>query len=82
MKTARTSLFCVVALSLLGMNTVRLRGQTGTTGAMEEHAHAPAPLSTSLTLTIDGKATTLSVAELQVMPQTTVKVHKRAYKDG
>jgi hypothetical protein len=80
MKTARTSLFCVVALSLLRMNTVSLRAQAGATGAMEEHAHAPAAPSTSLTLTIDGKATTLSVAELQAMPQTTVMVHNEHKK--
>jgi hypothetical protein len=77
MKTACTSLLCVVALSLLGINTVSLRAQAG---AMEEHAHAPAAPSTSLTLTIDGKATTLSVAELQAMPQTTVMVHNEHTK--
>jgi len=77
MKTARTSLFCAIALSLLGINTVSLRAQAG---AMEEHAHAPAAPSTSLTLTIDGKATTLSVAELQAMPQTTVMVHNEHTK--
>ncbi len=40
----------------------------------------PAPASTSLTLTIDGKATTLSVAELQAMPQKTVSVHNEHTK--
>ena len=80
MKTAFASLTCVIALSLLGMSTVSLRAQSGTKGAMEEHAHAPAPISTSLTLTIDGKATTLSVAELQAMPQTTVTVHNEHTK--
>jgi hypothetical protein len=43
-----------------------------------EHAHA-AP-SSDLTLTVDGKATTLSVAELQAMPQTTVTVHNEHTK--
>jgi Uncharacterized protein conserved in bacteria len=38
-------------------------------------AHAKAARSTSLTLVIDGKTTTLSVAELQTMPQKTVTVH-------
>lgn len=43
--------------------------------AMTEHAHAKAALSTSLTLTIDGKATTLTPTELQAMPQKTITVH-------
>jgi hypothetical protein len=43
-----------------------------------EHAHA-AP-SSNLTLTVDGKATTLSVAELQAMPQTTITVHNEHTK--
>jgi hypothetical protein len=47
---------------------------------MEEHAHTPAPPSTNLVLTIDGKATTLSVAELQAMPQKTVAVHNEHTK--
>jgi hypothetical protein len=42
---------------------------------MPEHTHATAALSTSLTLAIEGKATTLSVADLQAMPQKTVTVH-------
>lgn len=40
-----------------------------------EMAKPAAALSTSLTLTLDGKATTFSVAELKAMPQKTVKVH-------
>jgi hypothetical protein len=43
-----------------------------------EHAHA-AP-SSNLTLTVDGKAMTLSVAELQAMPQTTITVHNEHTK--
>ena len=38
-------------------------------------AKASAPLSTNLTLTIDGKATVLTVADLQAMPQKSVTVH-------
>ena len=49
-------------------------------GAMSEHAHAPAVPSTHLTLTVDGKATTLSIAELQAIPQTNVKVHNEHTK--
>jgi hypothetical protein len=49
-------------------------------GAMTEHDHAPTPPSTSLTVTVDGKATTLSVADLQGMPQKTVTVHNEHTK--
>ena len=38
-------------------------------------AKPPAAPSTSLTLTVDGKATVFSTAELKAMPQKTVKVH-------
>jgi hypothetical protein len=47
---------------------------------MAEHDHAAAPASTSLMLTVDGKAATLSVAELQAMPQKTVTVHNEHTK--
>ena len=47
---------------------------------MDEHTHAVAPVSTSLTLTIDGKATKLSVSDLEAMPQTTVMVHNEHTK--
>jgi len=49
-------------------------------GPMAGHDHPPAAPSTSLTLTLDGKATTLSVAELQGMPQKTVTVHNEHTK--
>jgi len=54
--------------------------QTSEPGSRQEQMHAPAPVSASLTLTIDGKATTLSVAELQAMPQKTVNVHNEHTK--
>jgi hypothetical protein len=47
---------------------------------MEAHTHTPAPLSSSLVLTVDGKATTLSVSDLQGMPQTTVTAHNEHTK--
>ena len=43
-------------------------------------AKAPAPLSTNLTLTVDGKATVLTVADLQAMPQKSVTVHNEHTK--
>ncbi len=47
---------------------------------MTEHAHAPTVPSTSLTLAVDGKATTPTVAELEAMPQKTVTVHNEHTK--
>jgi hypothetical protein len=82
MKTA-ASLWWVMVLSLLGMTAVSSPAQTAPKtemGAMAEHDHAPASPSTSLTLTVDGKATTLSVAELQAMPRKTVTVHNEHAK--
>jgi hypothetical protein len=49
-------------------------------GTMAKRDHAPAPASTNLTLTVDGKASTLSVAELQAMPEKTVTVHNEHTK--
>jgi hypothetical protein len=62
------------------MNPLWSVAQTREPGSMPEHMHAPAPVSTSLTLTVDGKATTLSVADLQAMPQKTVTVHNEHTK--
>lgn len=45
-----------------------------------EMAKPAAPQSTSLTLTVDGKATKFSVADLNAMPQKTVKVHNEHTK--
>jgi len=82
MKTA-ASLFCVMGLCLGTMSAVGVHAQTAPKaemGAMAGHDHATAPPSTSLTLTVDGKATMLSVAELQAMPQKTVTVHNEHSK--
>jgi hypothetical protein len=81
MKTAATSLLCAMALCFAWLSPVSTQAQTAPkAGAMEEHAHTPASPSTSLTQTVDGKATTLSVAELQAMPQKTVTVHNEHTK--
>jgi hypothetical protein len=82
MKTA-ASLSCLIALCLATMGPAGAHAQTAPKaemGATTGHDHAPAAPSTSLTLTIDGKATTLSVAELQAMPQKTVTVHNEHAK--
>jgi hypothetical protein len=56
--------------------------QTGTSSMdhMAEHAKAVTPASTNLTITVDGKAATLSVADLQAMPQKTITVHNEHTK--
>jgi hypothetical protein len=70
-----------MALCLSGLSPLPVQAQAAPkTGVMEEHQHVPAPPSTSLTLTVDGKATTLTVAELQAMPQKTVSVHNEHTK--
>jgi len=62
------------------MGSVGANAQTAAKTEMAEHDDAAAPPSTSLTLTVDGKAATLSVAELQAMPQKTVTVHNEHTK--
>jgi len=62
------------------MTVASLQAQTVPMGVIAEHSHVPAQPSTSLVLTVDGKATTLSVADLSAMPQTTVTVHNEHTK--
>jgi len=70
MKAIRLAGCLMVAAFATILNCSSARAQT-----MAEHAHAKAVLSTSLTLEVDGKSTTLSIAELQSLPQKTVTVH-------
>lgn len=51
---------------------------TAQTQSMPTHAKAPA--STELKLTVEGKTTTLSVADLASMPQKTITVHNEHTK--
>jgi hypothetical protein len=44
-------------------------------GMQETHEHKAAAPSTTLALVVNGKTTTLSVADLQAMPQRTLTVH-------
>jgi hypothetical protein len=81
MKTAAASLSCVIVLCLVAFSPIRATAQNAS--PMEttpEHAHTTTPPSTSLTLTVDGKATKFSVADLQAMSQTTVMVHNEHTK--
>src|SRR5277367_6088027 len=66
MKSAAFFLSFLVAVCFGVINPVSSRAQAA---PLTEHVHAPTPPSTSLVLTVDGKATTLSVAELSAMPQ-------------
>jgi hypothetical protein len=71
MRANRFAARLTVIIVLSGMlSGVRARAQ-----AMPEHVHAASALSTSLTLDVDGKTTTLSVAELQALPHKTITVH-------
>ena len=56
-----------------GFGTMQMQAQAGGMGGMK--ASPPAALSTSLKVTVEGKTTTFSPAELMPMPQKTVKVH-------
>jgi hypothetical protein len=81
MKTTAASQLCLIALCFAAPGDLRMYAQTASrAGVMVEQAHAPAPQSTSLTVTIDGKVTTLSVAELQAMPQKTLNVRNEHTK--
>lgn len=61
-----------IGLLLPAITAMPCRAQTQ---AMAEHEHAKTPLSNGLTLTIDGKTTMLTVADLQALPQRIVTVH-------
>jgi hypothetical protein len=81
MKTAAVSVFGVIVLCLVAFRPIRAVAQNAaSTATTTEHAHATTPPSTSLTLTLDGKETKFSVADLQAMPQTTVMVHNEHTK--
>ena len=72
MRNIHTSLLAVV---LIALTTNIAHGQ-----AAAEHQHAKASASSELKVTVDGKAATLTVAELAAMPQKTVTVHNEHTK--
>jgi hypothetical protein len=83
MNPARLYLAYLIFLGLIPTSLARCQAQaaqSGQTASMPEHAHTTSAPSTNLTLTIDGKATTLSIADLQAMPQKTVTVHNEHLK--
>jgi hypothetical protein len=79
MKRVYLSITCLISLGLIS-NLPLCHAQAAPMAPMAEHEHTPSTPSTSLTLTIDGKPTTLSVADLQAMPQKTVTVHNEHLK--
>jgi hypothetical protein len=76
MPISRGTLHLVLSLALLVAATpLRSNAQ-----AMPEHEHPKAVPSTNLVLTIDGTATTLTVADLEALPQKTITVHNEHTK--
>ena len=75
---------CCVVLAgmLIGISGPAASGQAamGQAAMGTEHTHMAAAASTALTLTVGGKATKLSVAELEAMPQKTITV-RNAHTD-
>src|SRR5258708_2848320 len=76
--TKRVVLCAAAVLCIAGFSPMALRAQADMAGM--QAAKPAAPQSTSLTLTVDGKTMTFSVAELNAMPQKTVKVHNEHTK--
>jgi hypothetical protein len=72
-------LACAVAMCVAGFGSAARAQNASVMGGMEMSKPASTP-STSLTLTVDGKTTTFSAAELKGMPQKTVKVHNEHTK--
>jgi hypothetical protein len=73
-------LFGLIGLCCLAFSEPDLRGQTNAPigvpkDAMSGHSHASGPISTHLSITVSGKATTLTMADLQPLPQTMVTAH-------
>ena len=75
----RTFFGWMIVVCIACGGSVAGRAQAGLTGGTEM-AGPPATPSTSLTLTIDGKHTSFSTAELDAMAQKTVKVHNEHTK--
>ncbi|NYF52395.1 hypothetical protein [Tunturiibacter gelidoferens] len=80
MKRAAVSIPFLLGLCFAGISFSAAISQTVPMGVMAEHQHPPTQPSTGLVLTLDGKATTLSVADLSAMPQTTITVHNEHTK--
>lgn len=66
--------------SLLAVAFVALTANIANAQSAAEHAHAKAPASSELKITVDGKSSTVTLAELAAMPQKTVTVHNEHTK--
>jgi hypothetical protein len=75
MPTSHGTLRVALSLALLAATPLYSNAQ-----AMPEHEHPKAAPSTNLVLTIDGTATTLTVADLEALPQKTITVHNEHTK--
>ncbi len=76
MKTIPTSLSCALAAMLLmGMSQHGLGQIPHGPTAPVDHARGKGVASTALSVTVGGKTVSLTVAELETMPQKTVNVH-------
>ena len=71
---------CLLAFSLMMASPASLYAQADSMGASTEHAQTVP--STSLALTLDGKANTLSLADLRAMPQKTITVRNEHTKSN
>jgi hypothetical protein len=69
----------LIATIFVALGAARAQMASSAMGSTEM-AKPPAPASTSLTLTVDGKSTTFTVADLTAMPQKTVSVHNEHTK--
>ena len=74
------SLGLILFASVLGIGAAGAAQTSGQMGGMQMPAKPPAPPSTSLTLNLNGKATTISLADLSALPQKTIKVHNEHTK--
>jgi hypothetical protein len=78
MKRLHASLFCsIAAIAIAAVRTINPLGACAQAAAPMTGMAQPKPAavpSSSLALTVDGRSTTFSMAELAAMPQTTVKV--------
>ena len=79
MRPPHIALFCSIALFAIAaaplIHSPRAFAQAAAPTAGVAQPKPAALPSTNLTLTVDGKSTTFSVAQLAAMPQTTIKVH-------
>ena len=80
MNRLRASLLCLCGLGFLVLQPTMVLGQSGIGQTAEHGSKPPAPVSTNVAVTVDGKTATFSVADVKAMPQKTVKVRNEHTK--